>query len=123
MFHQAGPLAPRADPAHAVDSNVGDVTGGGVAGRRVHDVGAEVGVGQASQQGAGPAFGDMGGAVDDQVLGQTVGVDSPRLHGQGDPAVPADVAHLLVLGEVPGHDLVAVESHPHHRDLGFPFRA
>ena len=39
------------------------------------------------------------------------------LDRQGDPGVAADVADLAVLGQVGRHQLVAVQSDPHDRDL------
>src|SRR5262249_26568332 len=58
------------------------------------------------------SLGDVGGAVDDQVLVQAHCVALAGFDGQRDAAVGADIAHLAVLGKVACHDLIAVETDP-----------
>ena len=70
-----------------------------------------------------PALGDSRGAVEDEVLVEADWVPPTRHHRQGDPGVPLDVAELLVPPEVSAHDVVAVDAHPHHGDVGAPVAA
>ena len=69
------------------------------------------------------ALGDACGAVEDEVLVETDGVPPTRHHRESDPRVALDVAELLVPPEVSAHDVLAVDTHPHHGDVGTPVAA
>ena len=58
--------------------------------------------------------------MNDQVLVEPEPVTGARFDGQSDPRVPTHIADLAVLGQVPGHDFVTVETNPNDRDLRTP---
>lgn len=64
-----------------------------------------------------PALGDPRPAVDDEVLQQAGWLQLRALDRERHPRVLAEVAELLLLTQMSGDDLVAVESDPHAGDL------
>ena len=65
---------------------------------------------------------DRRAAVDDQVLAEPERVGLRSLDRDRHARVPADVAQLLLLAQVRGDDVVAVEADPDDRDLRAPVR-
>jgi hypothetical protein len=109
---------PRADAADPLNGDAHHVSARRVVHRWELHIGPKIGVREALQELRAAALLEACPPVHDEVLPQPGRLDLTPLEGQSDTRVAADVAELLLIGEVSGHNLVAVQADPDAGDLG-----
>src|SRR3989304_8098555 len=114
------PTGPRPDPVEPLDANACDVSGGRILEGREFCARTHVGYRKPLEELSAAAFLNEGKAIDNHVFGQAHGALRVGMYGDGDARGAADVLDLLVLGDVAGDDLIAVQPDPNERDLGAP---
>jgi len=108
---------PRPDAAKALGCDSCDVSGRGIGQRREHNVGPEIGVGEALEDLGGTALGHARGAVHDEVFQQPPLVRGGRRDRESDAGVAAKVPQFPLVREGGKDDLVTIEPDPGGRDL------
>jgi len=108
---------PRPDAAEALCRDPCDVSGRGIGKCREHNVGPEIGVGEALEDLGGAALAHAGGAVHDEVFEQPPLVRDGRRNRERDARVAAEIPQLPLVREGGKDDLVTIEPDPGGRDL------
>src|SRR5215208_3825583 len=103
---------PRADARETLDLDPKHVARRRIVHGREPRAGAEIAVGQLLEELRRTALGDSRAPVDDQVLQEPRRLDLGAFDRERDALVTPNVPQLLLVTQVPGHDLVAVEPDP-----------
>jgi hypothetical protein len=109
---------PGAYPADALGPDPHDESGRRVVHRREPHIRPQIHVRQSLEEFGCATRLDPCPTVDDQILGEPVFVAASRLEREHDPGLAPHVVELLLgIAQVPGDDVLAVETDPDDRDL------
>lgn len=109
---------PGAYPADALGPDPHDESGRRVVHRREPHIRPQIYMRQSLEEFGCASLLDPCPTVDDQIMGEPVFVAASRLEREHDPGLAPHVVELLLgIAQVPGDDVLAVETDPNDRDL------